>query len=173
MILVHKTISGAGHALLRARFHVSDVDAASTQRVDAERQAAAADMTVLERSPTQADIARINARYAYVHTQAAVAVQAEPTAVAPGTHGAKAVLLDWAGTVAHLESAEEWLDGALAEAGITVPIQERRAWIRRAQAADLPAGRRPADLSPRSLAAWWRRDLDPKAHQDVYNRLLD
>ncbi|MEW2498185.1 NUDIX domain-containing protein [Streptomyces nodosus] len=34
-------------------------------------------------------------------------------------------------------------------------------------------GRRPADLSPQALAAWWRRDLDPQAHRSVYDRLLE
>jgi HAD superfamily hydrolase (TIGR01509 family) len=83
------------------------------------------------------------------------------------------VLLDWAGTVAHLESADEWLSGALEETGISVPLQDRHDWVRRAEAAGLPGGRRPADLSSHNLAAWWRQGLDPKAHKGVYYRLLD
>lgn len=63
--------------------------------------------------------------------------------------------------------------GALAEAGISVSAQERNSWVRHAKAAGLPAGRRPTDLSPRNLAAWWRQGLNPKAHQGVYHRLLE
>ncbi len=173
MILVDRARSDAGHALVRSLFHANEADAAGRQRLDAEREAAAADMAVLEHSPAEADVARVTARYAYVHAQAAREVTTEPTSAPAGPVPTQAVLLDWAGTVAHLESTEEWLSGALEEAGISPPVQERHAWVRRAEAAGLPGGRRPADLSAHDLAAWWRRDLDPKAHQGVYYRLLD
>jgi hypothetical protein len=153
-------------------FRANEVDGAGAQGRDTERDAAAADMAVLEGSPTRADIARITVRYAHIHAQAARGATAEPSAFPRGPGVAQAVLLDWAGTVAHLESAEEWISGALDKAGILAPAHDRRAWARRAEAAGLPGGRRPADLSPHDLAAWWRRDLDPKAHWDVYPRLL-
>jgi hypothetical protein len=172
MILVHKARSDAGHDVLRTLFRANEPDAAEVQRLRAQEAAAAADMALLEGTPTQADIARVAARYAHIHAQAAVGATVEPSAFARGPGVAEAVLLDWAGTVAHLESAEEWISGALDKAGILAPAHDRRAWARRAEAAGLPGGRRPADLSPHDLAAWWRRDLDPKAHWDVYPRLL-
>ncbi|MEV7465460.1 HAD-IA family hydrolase [Streptomyces kronopolitis] len=173
MILVDRARTDAGRTHLRSLFRGKEPDGADAQRREAEREAFAADMAVLERSPTRADIARVTARYAHVHARAVRDVAVEPPAVAPPAGVAEAVLLDWAGTVAHLESTDEWLSGALAEAGITVPAQDRAAWVRQAEAAGLPGGRRPADLSPHDLAAWWRRDLDPQAHRSVYDRLLE
>lgn len=173
MILIDRASSDAGHARLHVLFHANEVEGAGIQRLDADREAAAADMAVLERSPTETDVARVTARYAYVHAQAACGVRVEPSSAPERRGAAEAVLLDWAGTVAHLECAEEWLSGALDEAGISVPAQDRHAWVRQAEAAGLPGGRRPADLSPRSLAAWWRQQMDPKAHRGVYHRLLD
>lgn len=111
MILVDKASPDAGHALLHGLFRANEVDGAGIQRLDAEREAAAADMAVLERSPTKTDVARVTARYAYVHEQAAREVRME-SACGPAWPGAaEAVLLDWAGTVAHPESTEEWLSG--------------------------------------------------------------
>ncbi|MFF1712197.1 HAD family hydrolase [Streptomyces sp. NPDC058268] len=173
MILVDRARADAGHAYLRSLFRADAADAAGAPRHDAERDAAAVDMAALECSPSRAEVARVTARYAHVHAQAAREVTEEPPAFERPPGAAQAVLLDWAGTVAHLESAEEWLSGALAEAGITVPAQDRDAWVHQAEAAGLPGGRRPADLPPRDLAAWWRRDLDPQAHRGVYDRLLE
>lgn len=173
MILIDRARSGVGPVRLHRLFRENDVDGAAMQRLDTERQDAEADMTLLRCSPTGTDVAQVTARYAYVHALAAREITAE-SAFAPARPGpVEAVLLDWAGTMAHLESAEEWLSGALDAAGIPVPAQDRRAWARQAEAAGLPGGRRPADLSPHSLAAWWRQQLDPKAHRDVYHRLLD
>lgn len=173
MILVDRARADAGRAHLRRVFRVDGADGAGVQNPEAERDAAVADMAVLECSPTGSDVARVAARYAYVHEQAAREVTVEPPAVGPAPGAAQAVLLDWAGTVAHLESTAEWLVAALASAGISVPARDRDAWVRQAEAAGLPAGRRPTDLSPRALAAWWRRDLDPRAHEGVYGRLLE
>jgi hypothetical protein len=62
MILVHRAKSDAESALLRVLFHSNDPDAADVQRLRAQEDAIAADMVVLERSPTEADVARVTAR---------------------------------------------------------------------------------------------------------------
>jgi hypothetical protein len=61
MILVDRASSDAGHALLHSLFHVNEADAAGRQPIDAQREAAAADMAVLEHAPTEADVVRITA----------------------------------------------------------------------------------------------------------------
>ncbi|GAB2852234.1 HAD-IA family hydrolase [Streptomyces deserti] len=80
-----------------------------------------------------------------------------------------AVLFDFSGTLFRIESAESWLRGVLAEAGMDLPEPEVRAAAEALETAGaLPGGAQPVEL-PEELADLWRvRDSSAELHRAAY-----
>ncbi len=84
----------------------------------------------------------------------------------------KGCLFDFSGTLFRVESAESWLRGGLAEAGITASEAEiARYALRLDEAGALPGGRSPDPVPPELERLWRERDLDPARHRAVYTAL--
>ncbi|PWI20173.1 hydrolase [Streptomyces sp. Act143] len=83
-----------------------------------------------------------------------------------------AVLFDFSGTLFRIESAESWLRGGLAEAGIALPESEVVTAARALEAAGaLPGGAAPVRVPEDMTEAWRTRDQSAELHRAAYTGL--
>ncbi|GAB2729676.1 HAD family hydrolase [Streptomyces bullii] len=80
-----------------------------------------------------------------------------------------AVLFDFSGTLFHIESAESWLRGALAEAGVDLPEAGVTAVAEAlTRAGALPGGAQPVQLPGDLAELWLVRDRSAELHRAAY-----
>ena len=83
-----------------------------------------------------------------------------------------AVLFDFSGTLFRIESAESWLRGGLAEAGIVLAEPEVVETARALEVAGaLPGGTSPVRVPEEMAGAWATRDESAELHRAVYTGL--
>ncbi|MEB8340247.1 HAD family hydrolase [Streptomyces endophyticus] len=85
----------------------------------------------------------------------------------------KGCMFDFSGTLFHLESAEDWLQAVLTEAGENIAESEVRHWAQRLRAVGaVPGGPAPSSVDPTLARLWQERDLDAARHRKAYTGLL-
>jgi HAD superfamily hydrolase (TIGR01509 family) len=81
----------------------------------------------------------------------------------------KGCVFDFSGTLFRVESAESWLRGALAAAGITAAEADIRHYADRLDAVGaLPGGSTPQTVPERIAKMWAERDVHAEHHREVY-----
>ncbi|MFD7529851.1 HAD family hydrolase [Streptomyces sp. NPDC059849] len=84
----------------------------------------------------------------------------------------KAVMLDFSGTLFRIESAAEWLSAVVADAGLTVPEDERDACVGRLEEFGAqPGGVPPRRVPPHLEELWRERDLTAERHRAAFTAM--
>ncbi|MFI0821150.1 HAD family hydrolase [Streptomyces sp. NPDC021098] len=84
------------------------------------------------------------------------------------------VMFDFSGTLMRIESVEEWLAAALAEAAVPADGEEFADWVRRlTDCGALPGGPEPRHIPAHLEQRWRERDLSADQHRAAYTALIE
>ncbi|NUP41312.1 MAG: HAD-IA family hydrolase [Streptomyces sp.] len=84
----------------------------------------------------------------------------------------KGVMFDFSGTLLRIQSTEEWLAGALDEAGVRPDAREFAEWAARlTEYGALPGGTPPRSMPEGAEQLWDERDLSAAQHRAAYTAL--